>query len=301
MSNPPRVVLIGIHGHGRVHLDALLARHRIGAITLCGLADQRPPDIDPPAGCRFDTDGLGLLDRLEPDIAVICTPIQTHARFAERAMRGGAHVLLEKPPVTSLAEHDRLLRVAADTGRHCQIGFQAFGSSVVRDLLARPTELGEIERISVAGCWRRDAAYYVRSTWAGRRRIGEIVVADGALTNPFAHGVALALRVAGGDGPTHAVRVEPFHAYPIEADDTISARIDTASGIPVTVAVTLCAEHESEPYVQIFSSAGETTVWYTQDRISLAGQEEPEPASNLSTTSSRTKPAIRLGTRCAVR
>ena len=129
----PRVLLIGIHGHGRVHLDGLLDRHADGAIVLCGLADQRPPEFDPQDGCVFGTDAFALLDRLEPEIAVICTPIHTHAELAEHALRGGAHVLLEKPPVTSLAEHDRLVRIADDLRRHCQVGFQAFGSSVVRE------------------------------------------------------------------------------------------------------------------------------------------------------------------------
>ena len=268
----PRVVLIGIHGHGRVHLDGLLARHAAGSLVLAGLADRRPPEAAMPG--EFDTDGLALLDRLRPDIAVICTPIHTHAEFAERAMRAGAHLLLEKPPVTGLADHERLLRVAAGTGRHVQVGFQAFGSSVVRELLARRAELGRIERISVVGCWRRESAYYARSAWAGRRTLGETVVADGALTNPFAHGVALALRLAGPEGPVTAVRAEGYHAYPIETDDTMSARIDTASGVPVTVAVTLCAADESDPYVRVFGSAGEAVVWYTADRIVFAGQEK---------------------------
>lgn len=269
----PRVLLIGIHGHGRVHLDGMLARHAEGRIILCGLADRRPPELAPPDGCLFDTDVSALLDRLEPEIAVICTPIHTHAELAERAMRGGAHVLLEKPPVTGLTEHERLVRTAEETRRHCQVGFQAFGSSVVRDLLSRSAELGAIERISVVGCWRRDSSYYARSPWAGKRRMGGVVVADGALANPFAHGLALALRLSGRDGPIRSVRTEPYHAYPIETDDTISARIETASGVPVTVAATLCAEHEFEPYVHVVGSAAEATVWYTQDRIAIAGVE----------------------------
>jgi predicted dehydrogenase len=266
----PRVVLIGIHGHGRVHLDGLLARAAAGTIVLSGLADRREPEVAVPG--EFGVDGLALLDRLRPDIAVICTPIHTHAEFAERAMRAGAHLLLEKPPVTSLADHARLVRVAAETGRHVQVGFQAFGSSVVRELLDRRAELGRIERISVVGCWRRESAYYARSAWAGKRKLGEVVVADGALTNPFAHGVALALRLADPEGPVREVRAEPYHAYPIETDDTMSARIQTASGVPVTVGVTLCAEREFEPYVRIFGSAGEATVWYTEDRMIFAGE-----------------------------
>jgi predicted dehydrogenase len=223
-------------------------------------------------GRAFDTDARRLLGALRPDIVVIVTPIHTHAALAERAMLLGAHVLLEKPPVTCLAEHDRLLSAATAAERHCQVGFQAFGSSVVRDLIARVRrgDLGRVERISAVGCWHRGADYYTRSPWAGRRRLGETIVADGALTNPFAHGVALALRLADADDcPVRDVHTEPYHAYPIETDDTISARIVTGTGVPVTVAATLCAADEFEPYVDVHASAGRATVWYTEDRVSV--------------------------------
>ena len=216
-----RVALIGMHGHGRVHLDGLLERDRAGLLSLSGVADVRPPagsDADLLSGRVFDTDAARLLDTVRPDIAVIASPSHTHFELAERAMRLGAHVLLEKPPVTSLVDHDRLVAVAKETGRHCQVGFQAFGSSVARELSHRIRigEFGELRRISVVGCWQRDGGYYGRSDWAGRRTLGGVVVGDGALTNPFAHGVALALRLAAKDSdPTVRVPAEPYQAYPI--------------------------------------------------------------------------------------
>ena len=52
---------------------------------------------------------MHLLEKLRPDIAVISTPIHTHLEIAEAALRVGAHLLLEKPPVTSVADHEQLL------------------------------------------------------------------------------------------------------------------------------------------------------------------------------------------------
>jgi predicted dehydrogenase len=269
----PRVALIGMHGHGRVHFDGLLDRDRAGQLVLCGVADVREPsEPDLLAGRLFDTDARRLLDRAAADIVVITSPAHTHKALAERAMELGSHVLLEKPPVTSLADHDRLEAVAAWTRRHCQVGFQAFGSSVVQELLRRSLsgELGELRRVSVVGCWSRDAAYFTRAHWAGHRTIDGVVVADGALINPFAHGVALALRLAApkSDVPVR-VETEAYHAYPIECDDTMSARIEPAGGVPITAAVTLCAGHEFEPYVRVFGTEGHATVWYTEDRARI--------------------------------
>lgn len=274
----PRVALIGVHGHGRVHLEALLERERAGVLELCGAADRREPEAgdDRLGGRVFSTDAVQLLETLRPDIAVISTPIHTHLDIAEAALRVGAHLLLEKPPVTSVADHARLLSAAEAAGRHCQVGFQAFGSSVV-DLLAakvREGEFGEVTRVAMSGCWWRGDEYYRRSPWAGKRTLDGVTVADGVLTNPFAHGVALALRLAGER--VLSTTVEPFRAYDIETDDTACARIAT-DGAEVTLAATLCAERESEPYVRVFGTRGTATVWYTEDRlltITAAGEHE---------------------------
>jgi predicted dehydrogenase len=290
----PRVALIGIHGHGRVHLTALLEREQAGRLELRALADPRAPAAGPEAqvlrGRTFDTDAQRMLRTCRADIVVIAAPIHTHAELAALAMRSGAHVLLEKPPVTTVAELDRLLAIAAATRRHCQVGFQAFGSSAARDLPGRLAggQLGAVERISVVGCWRRGADYYSRARWAGRRRLDGIVVADGVLTNPFAHGIALALRLAATPRaaavPVRDVRVEPYHAYPIETDDTTSARIETGTGVRVTAAATLCAEREYEPYVRIHAQRGQATLWYTEDRLLI----EPDGGIREETVGERT-------------
>jgi predicted dehydrogenase len=267
----PRVVLIGVHGHGRVHLDGLLERERSGVLELCGLADRREPAPDSGAAAHeFDTDAVRLLEKLRPDIAVISTPIHTHLDIAEAALRVGAHLLLEKPPVTSVADHERLLAAVEAAGRHCQVGFQAFGSSAVSDLIAevRGGELGTIERVAMSGSWWRADEYYARSPWAGHRRLDGVTVADGVLTNPFAHGVALALRLAGGE--VRSTTIEPYRAYDIETDDTACARIET-DGASVTLAATLCAETEAEPFVRVFGTRGVATIWYTEDRLLVEG------------------------------
>jgi predicted dehydrogenase len=100
-------------------------------------------------------------------------------------------------------------------------------------------------------------------------------VVDGALTNPFAHAVVTALHVAGArDLPDVAdVDVELYRANPIEADDTSCARIVTADGVPVTVAVTLCADQEGTdeppPYVVVHGTEGTARLSYTDDSLEV--------------------------------
>ena len=270
----PSVVLVGAHGHGRGHLKRLAAFAAAGRIRLAGVADVRPLDEEQRAlagDCLFDADAGRVIDEVRPAVVVISTPMHTHAALARKAFGAGAHVLLEKPPTPTLAEFDGLVAAQEAAGVACQVGFQAFGSQAFAELrrLTGAGELGAVRRIGFAGRWPRDESYYARADWAGRRMLDGVPVMDGALTNPFAHGVALALRLdgAGGHEPVRRVEVAPYRAYPIEADDTASARIVTARGTPILAAVTLCAETPQEPVIVVEGSAGRAELWYTRDRL----------------------------------
>ncbi len=279
-GNNRRVVLVGAHGHGRGHLEHLAALTATGRIHLAGVADVRPLDEQQRAlagDCLVGTDAEQVLQAVKPEVVVISTPMQTHAPLALLAFEAGAHVLLEKPPTPTMAEFDRLLSAQREAGLACQVGFQAFGSGAFVELerLIRAGELGDVLRIGFAGLWTRDESYYARAAWAGRRSLNGVPVMDGALTNPFAHGVAMALRLdgAGGDEPVQRVDVEAYHAYPIEADDTASARIVSARGTPILAAVTLCAEASQDPRIVVEGSAGRAELWYTADRLRTAAGE----------------------------
>lgn len=278
------VVLVGAYGHGREHLRRLGSLARAGRIRLAGVADTRLPDrteLGLDAGTAVSTDGAELIDRLRPAVVVISTPVHTHAELAAAAFAAGAHVLLEKPPTPTLAGFEQLLAAQRAAGVACQVGLQSFGSAAVAELfdLVRGGTLGELVRVGAAGTWSRDEAYYARSAWAGRRRLNGAPVMDGALTNPFAHAVAVALAVDGG--AVQEVELESYHAYPIEADDTACARIVSTAGTPVTIAVTLCAAQSREPYVDVVGTAGRARLWYTEDRLRTPAGERQHPRVGL--------------------
>src|SRR6476659_2216707 len=129
---PARVAVVGIHGHGSTHVRNAQTLQEHGQCALVAVADLRPPDpgtVGPDVGVFTDLDAL--LASTAVDIVVVCTPIHTHGTLAEAAMRAGADVLLEKPPVPTMAEFDQLLALCAETGRSCPIGFQSLGSPAV--------------------------------------------------------------------------------------------------------------------------------------------------------------------------
>ncbi|MFD9035211.1 Gfo/Idh/MocA family protein [Streptomyces sp. NPDC059567] len=273
---PLPVVLAGARGHGRSHLVNINRLERLGLVRLAGVCELRPLDAEeldgfgtPEQSSDFDA----LLASTGARIAVICTPIQTHTDLALIAARHGAHVLLEKPPAPSYAEFRRMADGVAKAGVACQIGFQSLGSHAVPAIrrLIEEGAVGELLGVGGAGAWVRDEAYFRRAPWAGHRRLDGVDVVDGALTNPLAHAVATALALAGSPRAEDVAHIETelLRANAIESDDTSSVRIVTAQGTQVTVAATLCAETDSEPYVIVHGTRGRITLWYKDDRVLL--------------------------------
>jgi predicted dehydrogenase len=280
-AGPPRVALVGANGHGLWHRRHIAPLHDSGALSLVALCDVAPiaPADDapiPPSAMLF-SDHLELLGTVKPDVVVVCTPPHTHLAIASDAAHAGADVLLEKPPVTSMAEHTALSTVFADTGRVVQIGFQALGSAALAHLLAaiRAGNLGEVREIAAYGSWQRPDSYYARSPWAGRREINGHPVLDGALANPFAHALMQSLAIAGADLSPSLVEVEAYRTRPIDVDDTACLRVSFPSGPRILVAVTLCGEDFLPGEIIVRGTLGEARLEYPTDRLTLPGDPAP--------------------------
>ncbi|MER5677825.1 MULTISPECIES: Gfo/Idh/MocA family protein [Streptomyces] len=275
-TTPVPLVLAGARGHGRWHLANIRRLQHQGLVRLAGICELTPltdDELDLFAGemPEQSSDFGALLDSTGARVAVVCTPIPTHTALALTAAARGVHLLLEKPPAATWADYARMADGVREAGVACQIGFQSFGSHAVPAVkeLIGDGAIGSVRGVGAAGAWVRDDAYFRRAPWAGRRRLNGTDVVDGVLTNPLAHAVATALELA-GRGTAEDVRsieTELFRAHDIESDDTSCVRITTTDGMPVTVAVTLCAEEAGEPYVVVHGDRGRVTFWYKQDRV----------------------------------
>jgi predicted dehydrogenase len=274
----PRVALLGVHGFGRVHLDGLLRLAATGAVRVAGLADPRPPEPDAlarvralPGGADVPVlaDAAALLDRVRPDVTIVSTPIHTHLPLARLALAAGSHLFVEKPPTASMEQFRALSAEVAAAGWVCQVGFQSFGSHALAHAarLVADGAVGRVRGIGVHGAWVRERSYFTRSAWAGRIELNGTPVTDGALTNPFAHATASALRVAGvRDDAEVTVELERYRVASPESDDTAAARL-TVDGVPIVVAVTLCAAEQRPPLIVVHGEQGRLELEYTTDTL----------------------------------
>ncbi|GAA0529828.1 Gfo/Idh/MocA family oxidoreductase [Paractinoplanes ferrugineus] len=271
------VALIGANGHGRWHRRHIGELAAAGRVRLGALSDIRPLEPDPPvpAGVRTFTDHRDLLAETAPDVVVICTPPHTHLPIALDAIAAGCDLLLEKPPVASVAAHRTLTAALSSAGRSCQVGFQALGSVAWQRFRDALPGLGTIDGITATASWQRDDLYYARAPWAGKRVVGGRAVVDGALVNPLAHAVmqALAGARALGAGQPRQLVAERYRVRPIEVEDTAFARITFDSGLQVMIAVTLAGEEFVAGEIGARGSTGSALLEYPTDRLALPGHE----------------------------
>jgi predicted dehydrogenase len=275
------VALIGANGHGRWHRRRIAEIEAAGRVRLVGLADVRTLEPDPPVpdGVPVFDDHRALLAGTSPDVVVICTPPHTHLPIALDAIAAGCDLLLEKPPVASLAAHHTLTASLAAAGRACQVGFQALGSAAWAQFREALPGLGELGGITATASWQRDDVYYARSSWAGKRIVAGRPVIDGVLVNPLAHAVmqALASARAVGAGRPRQLMAERYRVRPIEVEDTAFARITFESGLPVMIAVTLAGEDFIPGEIAARGAGGRAVLEYPTDRLALPGEDSLRP------------------------
>ncbi|MGB2567145.1 Gfo/Idh/MocA family protein [Micromonospora citrea] len=279
------MAVVGANGHGRWHRRVLAPLHEAGRVRLVALVDVRPIEEEPaapvPPDVTVHTDHREMLAAARPDVVIVCTPPHTHLPIALDVLAAGADLLLEKPPVLSTAEHRTLARALADTGRVCQVGFQALGSAALAELTGavRQGRLGTVTGIATVAAWQRSDGYYARSPWAGRRTLDGRPVLDGALANPLAHAVmqclAVAEAVAGAPVRPAAVELERYRVRPIEVDDTATLRVVPRGGPPIVAAVTLAGEDFVAGEVIVTGTAGRAVLEYPTDRLLLPGDDAP--------------------------
>ncbi|WP_370644281.1 Gfo/Idh/MocA family protein [Actinoplanes sp. L3-i22] len=248
------MALIGAGGHGRSHRRTLKDLEGRGVLAIAAFCDRSP--VEPEPGVPFFDDHRAMLAAVQPDAVIICTPPHTHLPIALDCLAAGADLLLEKPPVTTLADHAEL--VAAARGRRVQVGFQALGSAALTSF--RAAVPADAPLVSAAGAWWRPDTYYQRAPWAGKQS-----AFDGALVNPFAHALMQALAVADGFEPV-LMELERYRTREIQTDDCTFLRLTDADGRRVVAAVSLA----SAVFVAGEIRVGEAVLEYPTDRIRLA-------------------------------
>jgi len=143
-----RIAVVGLGNAGyTLHLPALLG---IGGVTVVGGCDPDAAKRERAArrfGIPVFADFAAMLASTAPDAVVIGTPPDSHADYCLRSFAAGAHVVCEKPFVSSIEEADTVLAAASSAGREIALNHEFREMPIfraVRDGIARETKDGPV-------------------------------------------------------------------------------------------------------------------------------------------------------------
>lgn len=115
-----RVLVVGL---GQMGLSHALAYAKLPEFQVAGLVNRSDVALpDALSHLDIDRDFDAALARLKPDMVAIATYSDSHAAYAIKAMEAGAHVFVEKPLATTVAECQAVADTAARTGRKLMVG-----------------------------------------------------------------------------------------------------------------------------------------------------------------------------------
>lgn len=120
-SDPIRVLSAGLGNMGRSHA---LAYHENPGFEIVGLVNRSKVELpDALAGYEILPSFPEALKELRPELCSINTYSDSHADYAVMAMEAGAHVFVEKPLATTVADAERVVACAKANGRKLVVGY----------------------------------------------------------------------------------------------------------------------------------------------------------------------------------
>lgn len=116
-----RVLVAGLGNMGQSHA---LAYHKDPRFQIVGLVNRTARDLpEELQAYPLFTDYARALAETKPDLVCVATYSDSHADYAVAAMEAGAHVFVEKPLATTVADAERVVGAARRLNRKLVVGY----------------------------------------------------------------------------------------------------------------------------------------------------------------------------------
>jgi predicted dehydrogenase len=166
---PFRVAVIGLGNAGyTLHLPALAAMQDAGVVAGVDPSAERRERAAAKFGIPVFPSFDEMVAKAAPDVIVVGTPPDSHAEYCLRSFGAGAHVICEKPFVSSLDEADRVIAAAQRAGRQIALNHEFREMPIfraIRDEAARARN----EDVVFAQVWQlMDLPPWAEPGWRGQ-------------------------------------------------------------------------------------------------------------------------------------
>lgn len=217
-----RVGMIGTGGIANWHGTNLKQIPEVDIVAIADISEQNRDNF----AAKFELDSVrkftdyrDMLEQMNLDAVVICSPHTLHFEQVKDALNSGCHVLVEKPMTCTSSEAEQLIATSERTGkvlqvsyqRHCEPEFIYIKKAIADGLI------GEITSVSASlyQNWKE----MTKGTW----RQNPALSGGGMLMDSGSHIVDMLLWTTGLT-PVQAQSQLHLHETPVEIDSFSSIR-----------------------------------------------------------------------------
>lgn len=250
--NKIRFAIVGFGNIGRRHAAQILENANTELVAVCDT--DASVAVFVPEGVAFYTSIDTMLSNTLADVLNVCTPNYLHEPHTIAGLRAGMHTVVEKPMAISVAECDRMITAAEETGKTIFAVKQNRYNPPVQEVkkLMAAGQLGDIYMIQVNCFWNRGDAYYAGSDWRGTREKD-----GGCLFTQFSHFVDILYYLNGPVSDASGWIHNFAHLHNTEVEDTGSFVLRAANNAIINFNFTTCAyERNMEGSITIFAEKG---------------------------------------------
>lgn len=221
-----KCAIVGCGVIGKVHAEVIMRQSIAQLVAVVDCNPQRAESFATQYHAKFYEDLEQMLATEQIDVLHICTPHDLHVPMTVMALEHGVHVFVEKPPVISFDQWQKLKSVVEQYQNQWKVGFcfqNRYNASIqyVKEQLGKET-YGKLLGARAVVTWKRDLNYYKQSPWRAKwnRAYG------GVLMNQSIHTLDL-MQYLIGEKPQSVKASMTNHQFPesVEVEDTMEARI----------------------------------------------------------------------------
>jgi predicted dehydrogenase len=218
------------------------------------------------AGCAAFTSVPQMLDMVEIDAAIVCTPPATHPRICLELITRGVHVLCEKPLAIDSSAAEQMIGAAE---MHNVIFTMASKFRYVADVAAAKALIaaGTIGEVVLF-----ENVFTGRVDMTQRWNSDPLVAGGGVLIDNGTHSVDVTRFCLGELAEIQAMEGNRIQELPVE--DTAKMFIRSRSGVLASIDLSWSVSKELPYFIAVYGSTGTILVGWRESKYRRTGEQE---------------------------
>jgi len=264
--NTKRFAIVGAGAIARAYETAFASMEKAAIVAVCDVETAAAEAYAARIGCPAYSSTRQLLDGVEFDAAVVCTPPMSHESLTCELLHHGKHVLCEKPLAVSVPAAERMVATARRSGTILTMASKfRYAADVrkARELLASGT-IGELvfaenaftSHVDMSNRWNSNAA----------------VSGGGVLIDNGTHAVDVLRYFLGNLCDIQVVEGRRMQGLAVE--DTVRLFVHNDDGVVGTSDLSWSIDKELETFLRLYGRLGTILVGWRESRFRRRGESD---------------------------